>query len=98
LFVTLWEFEVKRGSEELFEKHYGPQGAWASLFGRDPGYRGTRLLRDFARPVYVTLDFWESREAHQRFERAHAGDYDALDRECQSLTASETKIGAFEGA
>jgi heme-degrading monooxygenase HmoA len=95
LFVTLWEFEVKRGSEELFERLYGPGGAWARLFRRDPRYRGTRLLRDSARPVYVTIDFWESREAHEEFQRAHAADYDALDRECQSLTASETKIAAF---
>jgi len=97
LFVTLWEFEVKRGSEEIFERLYGPEGAWARLFRRDPRYRGTRLLRDTARrAAYVTLDYWDSREAHEEFKRVHAEDYQALDRKCEALTASETRIGAFE--
>lgn len=96
MFVTLWEFEVKRGCEEFFESLYGPEGAWARLFRRDPRYHGTRLLRDAARGrVYLTLDFWESREAHEEFARAHAGDYQALDRECELLTARETRIGVF---
>jgi hypothetical protein len=46
LFVTLWEFEVKPGSEELFERTYGPDGQWAELFRRDARYLGTRLLWD----------------------------------------------------
>jgi len=97
LFVTLWEFEVKRGSEEIFEGLYGPEGAWAQLFRRDSRYRSTRLLRDTARRwLYVTLDFWDSREAHQEFARTHAVDYQALDDACQRLTTSETRIGSFE--
>jgi len=66
LFVTLWEFEVKSGSEELFERTYGPDGAWAWLFRRDARYRGTRLLRDVgAARVYVTMDSRESRAAYE---------------------------------
>ena len=68
MFVTLWEFDVKSGSEELFERTYGPDGPWAELFRRDAGYLGTRLLRDVgAARVYVTMDTWESREAYEEF-------------------------------
>jgi len=28
MFVILWEFEVKPGSEAGFEKVYGPTGEW----------------------------------------------------------------------
>ena len=59
MFVTLWEFEVKSGSEELFERTYGPEGEWVQLFRRDAKYRGTRLLRDAKHErVYVTMDLW----------------------------------------
>jgi len=69
LFVTLWEYEVKRGSEELFEKAYGPDGDWVRLFRRDKRYRGTGLLRDAGRDrVDVTIDMWESREAYEEFQ------------------------------
>jgi len=70
LFVTLWEFEVKPGSEELFEKAYGPDGEWVQLFRRDPRYRGTRLLRDVGwKRVYLTMDEWESRAAYEDFQK-----------------------------
>ena len=68
MFVTLWEFEVKSGSEELFEKVYGPEGDWVRLFRRDARYRGTRLLRDVgAERNYMTMDSWESLAAYEEF-------------------------------
>jgi heme-degrading monooxygenase HmoA len=94
LFVTLWEFEVKRGSEELFERTYGPEGEWARLFQPDGRYRGTRLLRDVgATRVYVTMDSWESRAAYEEFREKFAAEYGELDRECEGLTVSEKHLG-----
>jgi hypothetical protein len=51
MFVILWEFEVKPGSEERFEKAYGPNGQWVRLFQGDPHFRGTQLRRDPTRPL-----------------------------------------------
>jgi heme-degrading monooxygenase HmoA len=94
LFVTLWEFEVKSGSEELFERTYGPDGAWAWLFRRDARYRGTRLLRDVgAARVYVTMDSWESRAAYEQFREMFAAEYAKLDRECEGMTVREMHLG-----
>ena len=97
MFVTLWEFEVKSGSEELFEKAYGPDGAWARLFGQDGRYRGTRLLREVAAPrVYVTIDTWESREAYGEFRKKYAAEYEKLDSECEGMTVGEHHVGEYE--
>jgi heme-degrading monooxygenase HmoA len=97
LFVTLWEFEVKSGSEELFERTYGPDGQWAELFRRDAGYLGTRLLRDVgAARVYVTMDTWESREAYEEFREKLAAEYEELDRKCEEMTVREKSLGAQE--
>ena len=97
MFVTLWEFEVKSGSEELFERTYGPDGAWAQLFRRDAQYRGTRLLRDVgAARVYVTTDSWESRKAYEEFREKFAAEYAELDRICEGLTAGEKHLSEYE--
>jgi hypothetical protein len=45
LFVTLWEFEVKPGSAELFEHTYGPEGQWLTLFRRDSPRKHRRRIR-----------------------------------------------------
>jgi len=93
LFVTLWQFEVKPGSEELFERVYGSEGDWVQLFRRDPSYRGTRLLREVARErVYVTIDEWESRERYDQFRKKCAAAYAEMDRKCEGLTESEKHL------
>jgi heme-degrading monooxygenase HmoA len=98
LFVALWEFEVKPGSEEKFGEVYGADGAWAKLFARDEAYRGTQLVKDVARErVYLTVDFWETREAYERFKRENAAEYERIDKECEGMTVRENKIGEFSG-
>jgi len=97
LFVTLWEFEVKSGSEELFEATYGPEGAWVKLFRQDKRYLGTRLLRDVGvAPVYVTMDSWESRAAYEEFREKYAVEYAELDHEGSGLTLAEKHLGTYE--
>jgi len=97
LFVALWEFEVKPGCEEKFERVYGADGSWAKLFSRDPQYRGTRLVKDVERErVYLTLDFWETRDAYEKFKKENAGEYGRIDRECEGITVRENRVGEFE--
>jgi heme-degrading monooxygenase HmoA len=97
MFVVLWEFDVKPGSEERFESVYGPWGGWAKLFQSDPAYRRTLVLRDPFRPrTYVTCDFWADQTAYQSFRRRQSDAYLALDKTCEELTLAERELGAFE--
>jgi len=96
LFLALWEFEVKPGCEEKFERVYGADGAWTKLFIQDSMYRGTRLVKDAERQrVYLTLDFWETREAYERFKKENAAEYERIDRECEGMTVREVRIGEY---
>ena len=95
--VCAWEFVVRPSCVAEFERIYGSDGDWARLFRRAPGYRCTELHRDRTQPTrFLTLDFWDSREACDRFRRAHAEEYAALDARCEALTEREREIGRFE--
>jgi heme-degrading monooxygenase HmoA len=97
MFLALWEFDVKRGSEERFESVYGPSGDWAQLFRCDPAYQRTLLLRDpFRERTYLTCDFWESRDAYESFRQRNSDAYLALDKNFEGLTVAERKLGEFE--
>jgi heme-degrading monooxygenase HmoA len=97
MFVILWEYDVKQGSEEQYERVYGPDGDWAQFFRRDPAYQRTLLLRDpFRDLTYLTCDFWETREAYKAFLLANSDAYLALDKQCEELTLAEREMGAFE--
>jgi len=97
MFLVLWEFDVKPGCEARFESVYGPDGDWAELFRLDPNYRETRLLRNPECPnIYLTLDFWQSRQSYENFKSLHYESYRALDELCEGLTVFEKLIGTFE--
>ena len=97
MFVALWEFEVKRGCEERFEKTYGPGGEWVRLFRSDSNYRETRLLRDPFRPaIYLTLDFWNSRDVYESFLVEHRAEYEAIEKASAGLTINQRRVGWFE--
>jgi heme-degrading monooxygenase HmoA len=97
VYAAVWEFAVDAAQRAEFETRYGPDGAWARLFRRAAGYRGTELLRDRTNALrYVTIDRWESLEAFQAFHARYGAEYARLDRECESLTAREARIGEFE--
>jgi hypothetical protein len=96
MFVILWEFEVKPGSEDRFQVVYGTDGPWERLFRRDLRYRQTLLLRDPTRPLFFfTLDFWESESAYDEFLLNNKSSYEALDRATDGLTDAERPVGRY---
>jgi len=95
-FLIAWQFKVRPGMETRFEVIYGPNGDWAMLFQQGEGYIRTELNRDLKESNrYLTLDFWTSAEAYERFRNTHAAKYKALDEECEALTESEVEVGKF---
>jgi hypothetical protein len=98
-FTAVWEFQVKPESVAAFEKIYGPDGAWAQLFRQNTDYRGTEIIRDLDRPGrYLTLDHWTSLESLRRLKQDHYVEYEALDKQCESLTEREGFLGNFESS
>jgi heme-degrading monooxygenase HmoA len=96
LFVRIWRYRVNVDAGRRFEEAYGPSGEWARLFRGGAGYLGTELLHSVGSPdAYVTIDRWESRDAWLAFLAAHRAAYDALDRACGSITASEESLGDY---
>lgn len=96
MFVVVWQFEIAEEKIAAFEAAYGPDGAWSQLFRTSPQYAGTELLRDAYVPgSYLTIDRWQSEADFRAFRKEHDAAYEALDRNSDSLTAKETRIGAF---
>lgn len=95
--AIVWEFEVSPSRQSEFESHYGPEGSWARLFRKAPGYVSTELLNDCNHPLrYLTIDHWSAREHWLEFRRQHAEEYETLDRKCQGLTTREAPLGDYD--
>jgi catechol 2,3-dioxygenase-like lactoylglutathione lyase family enzyme/heme-degrading monooxygenase HmoA len=94
VYVVVWQYRPLENKEREFRKAYGPDGVWVEFFRKGKGYLGTELLREIS-GSYITIDRWDSREAYDKFSRQHEEEYRQIDLQCESLTASELKLGDF---
>ena len=93
----VWEFEIAPGSQQEFEKHYGPEGTWVELFRRDPAFQSTSLLRDREKPArYITIDRWQDLRSYEAFRVQFAKEYQLVDLQMETLTLSEKRLGVFD--
>ena len=95
-YLLVWEFHVRPRRESEFETIYGPNGQWEQFFMKADGFIRTELNRDFNNPRrYLTLDYWTSKDAYEKFHEQHRAEYKAIDQRCEGLTERETPLGAF---
>lgn len=95
MYIVIWEYETRPGSELAFEQLYGPAGAWVELFREYRGYLSTELLRDERPQRYVTIDRWESEADYLAFLADAAPRYADIDAIGDTLTAEERRIGRY---
>ena len=95
MIVLIWRYEVEEEARAAFEATYAPTGAWAQLFARSGGFRGTELFRADD-GSYLSLDVWRSQEDFDTFMAEHGADYQALDRSTEGWTRSEHRIGSYD--
>ncbi|HEY6351908.1 MAG TPA: antibiotic biosynthesis monooxygenase family protein [Candidatus Angelobacter sp.] len=93
-YVIVWEFRARPGAEAEFVEKYGPEGTWARFFRQSDGYIRTELVRDVTvEGRFLTLDYWKTEEEFIQFRKEHLAEYERLDKELESLTERETRLG-----
>ena len=95
MIAIVWRYAAAPGAEARFAEIYGPEGDWARLFRRAPGYVRTELLRD-AEGGFATIDYWDEAASFDRFKAAFGEAYAELDTRCEALTEREEKVGVFD--
>lgn len=96
-YATVWEFLVPEDQRAAFETAYGPDGPWARLFARAPGFLEVRLLRSREHAGrYLTMDRWQTAAAFENFKKRFAREYHELDSALEGLASSEVPVGSFD--
>jgi heme-degrading monooxygenase HmoA len=96
IYIRVWEIQAKAGLEDEFEKAFGPEGQWVALFRKSKAFLRTELFRDLEdNGRYFIVDHFASQSAFQSFLKENRDEYDALDRDCERLCASEKRLGSF---
>jgi heme-degrading monooxygenase HmoA len=93
MMIRVWEYDVPEAAASEFERVYGPDGAWATLFSCCDGFEGTELFASVSNPGrYLTVDRFRDEASWRRFQVEHREAYLALDAESKGLTLSEREL------
>ncbi len=97
MYVIVWQFVVRPGCEEEFQRAYGADGDWSQFFRTGTGFVSVELLRDPRNArMFVTIDRWQTATDYEEFSRKNAIKYREIDERCERLTVKETHVGSFE--
>ena len=60
MIAVVWQFDVKPGQHQAFEKFYGADGEWTALGRRSRSFLGSSFLRDQAQDGrYLLIEYLE---------------------------------------
>jgi hypothetical protein len=95
-FVYIWKYIVKEENIDEFIGVYGRKGEWVRLFHESNDYIQTKLFSDINNPsTFITIDYWNNKEARDLFIKTHQTEYDEIDKRCETLTLKEELIDEY---
>jgi hypothetical protein len=87
MFVRVWEYSVRPEHRHAFVGAYGPDGDWAALFARHPGWVATDLFVSLtSSDRFITVDRWVDAQSWDGFRAAWSREYDDLGRRLRWLS------------
>lgn len=96
MIAVFWQFDVKQGREEEFEKLYGADGDWTSLNRRTRSYLGTSFLRDQNRPSrYLLIEYWSEMLVYEQHRKSRSAIIDAIETRRAELVDTMEPLGIF---
>jgi quinol monooxygenase YgiN len=96
--AVVWQFQVKPGQQDDFEKFVGADGPWTTFGRRSRSYLGSSFLRDQAHDThYLLIEYWSEMVVYERHRKSAVTDLDTLERQRNAYCESILPLGVFTG-
>ena len=96
MIAVVWQFEVREGKEDEFERFYGADGAWTSISRRSRSFLGSSFLRDLAQPErYLVVEYWSEMVVYERHHADFADEVGELEQRRAALVRGMQPLGLF---
>ena len=92
----MWQFDVKKGREEEFEKLFGADGDWTALNRQTRSYLGTSFLLDQNRPSrYLLIEYWSEMVVYEQHRAYRSDALVKIEEQRDSLVEAMEPMGVF---
>lgn len=96
MIAIVWQFDVKAGNEQEFERFYGVDGEWTAVNRHSRSYLGTSFLRDQSRSSrYLVIEYWSEMVVYEQHKAYKQDDLDVLIERRAELVATVEPLGVF---
>jgi len=94
--AVVWQFQIRPGSDEEFERFYGADGDWTKLSRRSRSFLGSSFLRDIAVDGrYLLVEYWGEMVVYEKHLADFSEQLTALEQERERLVERMETIGVF---
>lgn len=92
----MWQFDVRDGREEEFEKLHGADGDWTALNRPIRSYLGSSFLRDQNRSSrYVLIEYWSEMLIYEQHRTSRSAKIDAIETQRAELVDATEPLGIY---
>lgn len=96
MIAVVWQFEVRAGREDDFERLYGADGEWSALSRRSRSFLGSSFLREETpEPRYLLIEYWSEMLVLERHRREVRDDVEELERRRDEMVTRTSPLGVF---
>ena len=96
MIAVVWQFQVKTGKQQDFEKFYGADGEWSQLARRSRSFLGSSFLRDQASDTsYLLVEYWSEMVVYEKHRQSFPTDIHTLERRRHELCDAILPLGVF---
>jgi len=94
--AVVWQFEIRPGAVEEFERFYGADGDWTKLSRRSRSFLGSSFLRDIgSESRYLLVEYWGEMVVYEKHVADFSDEMVALERERERLVVRMDTVGVF---
>jgi quinol monooxygenase YgiN len=94
--AVVWQFQVKPGKHQEFERFYGADGEWSKLARRSRSFLGSSFLRDQANDTsYLLVEYWSEMVVYERHRNSFVTDLKTIEDRREVLCDAVVPMGIF---
>lgn len=94
--AIVWQFEIRNGSEQAFERFYGADGEWTKLSRRSRSFLGSSFLRDIASEHrYLLVEYWGEMVVYEKHMANFGDEMKTLETERERFVERMETVGVF---
>jgi hypothetical protein len=96
LVAVVWQFEIRAGGAEEFERLYGADGDWTKLSRQSRSFLGSSFLRDIgAESRYLLVEYWGEMMVYEKHLADFGDEVRALEQQRERLVERMETVGVF---